>query len=101
MSTINSMNELDMSFLTFVLIYDWVSTHGIDIPGYRSDSPDFSPVTLTLHLSQIVMHVKLIGRLCVQHHNAISGQLAVLLKGKATWFMTSQICKFHEKKCIM
>ena len=56
MSTINDLNELDIC-----VIWDWVCTRSIDIPGYGSDS-DFAPVTLTLHLSRIVMHVKLISK---------------------------------------
>ena len=56
MSTINDLNELDIC-----VIWDWVGTRSIDIPGYGSDS-DFAPVTLTLHLSRIVMHVKLISK---------------------------------------
>ena len=58
MSTINDLklNELDICE-----IWNWVCTRSIDIPGYTSDS-DFAPVTLTLHLSRIVMHVKRISK---------------------------------------
>ena len=50
MSTINDLklNELDIC-----VIWDWVCTRSIDIPGYSNDS-DFAP--------RIVMHVKLISK---------------------------------------